>query len=140
MIGKKAKATKVVTSVGNTNEVDGFLARPEHPLKPEIEAVRAIILGADERINEGIKWNAPSFYIEEHFATFRLRPMETIQVVFHTGAKVEDEIREVEIDDPSGLLKWAARDRCVATFSDMQDIESGKAAFAAIVKQWIAQL
>ncbi len=30
-----------------------------HPLQPAIEALRAIILAADDRIQEGVKWNAP---------------------------------------------------------------------------------
>ena len=105
-----------------THAVDAFLARLDHPLKPEIEAVRAIILGADPRITESIKWNAPSFALTEHFATFKLRPVETVQVVFHTGATVRPDSTGIAIDDPAGLLRWAAPDRCMATFSDMQDI------------------
>lgn len=140
MVDRKTKATKGAENVNSTNEVNAFMAGLEHPLKPEIEAVRALILGADKRINESIKWNAPSFYINEHFATLKLRPMETIQVVFHTGAKVKANATAVEISDPSGLLKWAAKDRCVATLSDMNDIESKKTALIAIVKQWIEQM
>lgn len=140
MVDRNTKATKAAGSVNSPNEVHEFMAGLEHPLKAEIEAVRALILGADQRIQESIKWNAPSFYIEEHFATFKLRPMETIQVVFHTGAKVKAKITAMEISDPSGLLKWAEKDRCVATFSDMNDIESKQTALITIVKQWIAQM
>lgn len=121
-------------------KVDAFMAKLQHPLKAEIEAVRALILGADERIQESVKWNAPSFYIHEHFATFKLRPRETIQVVFHTGAQVKDRITAMNISDPAGLLKWAAKDRCMITFSDMGDIESKKTDLVAIVKQWIEQV
>ncbi len=88
-----------------SHTVDAFLARLDHPLKPEIEAVRAIILGADPRITESIKWNAPSFALTEHFATFELRPVETVQVVFHTGAKVRPGRSGIAIDDPAGLLR-----------------------------------
>ncbi len=136
MVNKKTKATKA-TSVSNINEVNEFMARLEHPLKAEIEAVRALILASDKREGESTKWNAPSFFIEEHFATFKLRPTQTIQVVFHTGAKVKSNITDIKINDTSGLLKWVAKDRCVATFSNMKDIESQKTAFTAIVKQWI---
>lgn len=45
------------------NAVDEFMAGLEQPLKAEIETVRAIILDADKRITERIKWNAPSFYL-----------------------------------------------------------------------------
>jgi hypothetical protein len=139
MVAKKSKAPKPA-SENKTGEVNEFLAGLEHPLKAEIEALRALILGADQRITESIKWNAPSFSIQEHFATFNLRPGKPVQVVFHTGAKTRADRKDVEIDDPAGLLKWAAQDRCVATFSGMEDVETNQAAFVAIVQQWIQQM
>jgi len=138
-VGKKRKPMNVGRK-DKLHAVDDFMARLEHPLKAEIEAVRAIILGADPRIQESIKWNAPSFSITEHFATFKFRPLETVQVVFHTGAKVRPAGTAIEIDDPAGLLKWAAPDRCVATFSGMQDIKSRETELVAIVQQWIEQM
>jgi uncharacterized protein (DUF1697 family) len=132
---KSASSTRTSAS-----DVEGFMSSLDHPRKAEIEALRKIILGVDRRIEESIKWNAPSFAIGEHFATFKLRPAETIQVVFHTGAKVKPGGGAIEIDDPRGLLKWAAKDRCVATLTDLADIRAKKAAFQTIVKQWIAQL
>ncbi len=116
------------------------MERLQHPLKAEILAVREIILGADARIHESIKWNAPSFSILEHFATFNLRPKDVVQVVFHTGAKVKSDATRMEVRDPAGLLKWVAKDRCIAIFTDRVDIDTRKAAFKAIVKQWVKQL
>lgn len=134
-IGNKPMATERITDTVNT-----FMTALEHPLKAEIETVRAIILDTDLRITERIKWNAPSFYFKDDFATFKLRPMQTVQIVLHTGAKVKENPKEIQINDPSGLLKWAAKDRCVVTFLDMQDIASKKTAFVAILKQWIEQM
>jgi Domain of unknown function (DU1801) len=86
--------------------VDEFLKKLEHPLKPEIEAVRRIILAADKRIGEGIKWNAPSFHTGEYFATFNLRSTDSVELILHFGAKVRDiPARGLTIDDPAGLLK-----------------------------------
>ncbi len=133
------KRSKNPVPAGKAGSVSDFLANLEHPRKAEIEALRALILGADDRVREEVKWNAPSFYITEHFATFKLRPMETVQVVLHTGAKVRPDAKTIEIDDPAGLLKWAAPDRCVATFSDMNDVESRQTVFASIISQWIEQ-
>lgn len=139
MVGKKTNPTNRVRAAA-TNDVDAFMAQLEHPRKVEIATVRALILNADTRIHESIKWNAPSFAIVEHFATFKLRPTETLQVVFHTGAKVKTNSTAITIDDPAALLTWAAKDRCVATLSDLNDMMSKQAAFVAIVQQWIAQL
>jgi hypothetical protein len=139
MVARKTGSSKVAREKG-PSEVDEFLARLEHPLKAEIEAVRAIILGADARIHESIKWNAPSFSIIEHFATFNLRSKDAVQVVFHMGAKVQARAPDTAISDPSGLLRWVAKDRCIAVLTDMKQIESKKGAFRSIVKQWIRQM
>ena len=125
-----------------TATVDDFMARLEHPLKAEIEILRAAVLRADDRIKESIKWNAPSFYVSEHFATFKLRPPGTVQLVFHRGAKVRADdvsanIASADLEDPAGILIWAANDRCVATFSDLKDVEAKKVALTAIVRAWI---
>jgi len=140
MVKKKSPAGKPAPTTIKSSEVDEFMAKLRHPLKAEIEAVRAIVLGADKRINERVKWNAPSFFIEEHFATLKLHPPQNVQVVFHTGAKVKSDSREMHIDDPDELLKWVAKDRCVATFSDMRQIEARAPALKSIVKQWVAQM
>lgn len=120
----------------DTEKVNAYMAKLEHPLKAEIEVLRRVILGSDERITERVKWNAPSFYFEDDFATFKLRPLNAVQIVFHRGAKVKDSLN-VDIDDPSGLLTWVIKDRCVATFSDGSTSEVEKGALAAIVKQWL---
>lgn len=112
--------------------VESLLASLEHPLKPEILAVRRIILGADPAIGEGIKWNAPSFRTTEWFATFHLRG--GVQVILHRGAKVRGG-PGVDLDAP--LLKWLGKDRASVSFQDMEDVESKSDAFADLVRRWI---
>ncbi len=131
------RGSKSAAGRSSSNAVVDFLEKLDHPHKAVIEALRSIILRVDSRIREEVKWNAPSFYITEHFATFKLRPLNTVQLVLHTGAKVKDNAGAVEIDDPAGLLTRPATDRCLATFSGMEDVESRGAAFEQIVKQWI---
>jgi len=127
--------------VKNKTDVSEFLAGLDHPLKAEIETVRAIILGSDPGITELVKWNAPSFFFKDDFATFNLRPMDAVQVIFHKGAKVRDnETTVADIADPSGLLRWLAKDRGVVTFTGMDDIRSKEAALADLVRQWIGHM
>ena len=54
-----SKTTKADTAP-KTGSVEDFLAALEHPFKPEILALRTIVLDADAGIAEGIKWNAPA--------------------------------------------------------------------------------
>jgi hypothetical protein len=120
--------------------VQAFLDELEHPHKASIEALRRLVLGLDTRIREDIKWNAPSFLIEDHFATFKLHPFRTIQIVLHTGAKVKPGQAPFAVDDPCGLLKWAAPDRCVLTLRTAEEADANQDAIATIVRQWIGQL
>lgn len=115
-----------------------FLRDLTHPHKASIEAIRAIILGADKRIQESVKWNSLSYAIDEHFATFHLRAKSGVQVVFHRGAKVKDNSAgQLPIDDPAGLLTWLANDRATATFADVADVAAKAKGLKKIVKQWI---
>ncbi|HYW07720.1 MAG TPA: DUF1801 domain-containing protein [Longimicrobium sp.] len=116
--------------------VDAFLAALDHPRKAEIEALRGIILGADARIEEGIKWNAPSFRTTEWFATFHLRAKDSVRIILHLGAKVRAGA-EVVIADPESMLKWLAKDRASADFRDMAGVEARGGAFAKIIQQWM---
>ena len=113
----------------------------QHPLKAEIQLIRSAILGVDPSIDEGIKWNAPSFRTTEYFATTNLREKAGIGVILHLGAKVRDTAPGgVAVRDPEQLLKWLAKDRAMIVFKDMQDFAAKKAAFEGIVRSWLAHL
>lgn len=125
-------------AVSASDEVDAFLAGLDHPHKPEIVALRRIILGADARIGEGIKWNAPSYRTTDWFATTHLRARDGVHIILHFGAKKRAGFAPRDaIDDPDSLLEWLAEDRAVARFRDMADVEARQSAFAAVVRQWI---
>ncbi len=60
---EKATIKKTVsTNASDEEKVNEYMSKLDHPLKAEIEAVRKIIKGADKKIAERIKWNAPSYY------------------------------------------------------------------------------
>lgn len=117
-----------------------LLSALDHPHKAGIERLRTSILSLDSRITEEVKWNAPSFRLHDHFATFRLHPPKGIQLVLHTGAKSKSNTRAFAIDDPDSLLKWQASDRCVLTLVSTEDLAAREAAVLASVRQWITQL
>lgn len=125
----------------NTNAaVDAYFSTLEHPYKPGVQALRKKILGCDERIREQVKWNAPSFYIEDDFATFRLHPNSIFQLILHTGARKQSEPRQFNINDPQGWLKWAASNRCILTFDSNEHAEEKSSEVLRMVKEWVAQL
>ena len=119
-------------------EVDAYMSALEHPMAAQVERLRSAILGVDARVNESIKWNAPSFYIDDHFATFNLHYPDRIQIVLHAGARVNPDAKQFEVSDPDGLLKWAAADRASVTFGSESEVDERLAALLDVLKQWIA--
>lgn len=128
---KQTRSTKARTGTG----VHGATA---HPRQPVIEALRAIILAADDRIKEGVKWNAPSFYTTEHFVTFHLRAQDRVQLILHLGSKTQADatVRDA-VGDSTVPLEWRAPDRAIATFSSVADVQRHQAAFTRLVRRWI---
>lgn len=121
-----------------SQRVEDFIAALDHPYKPEIVELRQIILGADPRIGEEIKWNAPSFYTTQHFATFQLRAKTGVQIILHLGTKVrETATTGIPIPDPQSLLTWLAKDRASVTLQNMDEIHAKRADFTALIQAWI---
>ncbi|WP_233585834.1 DUF1801 domain-containing protein [Corallococcus sp. CA054B] len=118
-------------------EVDQFMAQLEHPLKAEIQAVRAAILASDDSITERIKWKAPSFvHSGDDRVTFRLAPKGIFQVILHRGAKVKD-TKGFAFEDDSGLVEWLAPDRGVVTLPDAKTVKAKKGPLVKLVGRWM---
>ncbi|MEP7155437.1 MAG: DUF1801 domain-containing protein [Betaproteobacteria bacterium] len=146
-VEKPAKSARTAKPAGEIDEraagsaeVDAFVQKLEHPMKPELEALRAIFLGASSRIVEGIKWNSPSFRVREYFGTVNLRG-NALQVILHQGAKATAaSTTGLDIDDPAGLLEWLGKERASVKFTDLAGIKKNKKAFQAILHQWVDRL
>ena len=133
--------SKHTSAPDTSSAVDAFISAQHEPTKTETETLRTAILGSDKNITEGIKWNAPSYKTHEYFATTNLRTKAGVGLVLHFGAKARAvEASSENILDPSGLLKWVAKDRATLEFKDAKDIEAKRAALQAIVRQWIKYL
>ncbi len=135
-VAKTAAPTRAAGSASNAS-VEAFLAALEHPMKRELEAVRKVILGVSPAVREEIKWNAPSFYTTEHFATFNLRAQDRVRLILHTGAKVKAGATRPAVADPEGLLEWLGKDRAMVTLGDSRDVKAKSRALAAILAEWI---
>ena len=123
--------------MSNKNVTD-FISELEHPLKMEFLKLRKIILESVPELCEHIKWNAPSYQINDtDFLTFKLVPPKNIQLVFHRGAKVLELPKDKLIKDTFGLLKWVTNDRAVATFNSMEDVEHLKNELIETINKWI---
>jgi len=115
--------------IRKAGQVDDYMEKLEHPFKQEIEGLRSIILNANPKLQERVKWNSPSFYYIKDLAAFNLRAKGYVQIIFifYDGNMIED---------PS-LLMGSWKDRREARFYSMDDIKMKQAALIHFVNDWI---
>ena len=133
-------ATKKTEDSSSNDDVDIFMEKLEHPHKNAINRLRNLIKGLNVKICEEIKWNAPSYKLEDHFATFKLHPPKNIQIVLHRGAKQKPLDKPFVLDDRHKILKWAAADRCVITLNSSEQVADLELEVCELISQWIKQL
>jgi uncharacterized protein YdeI (YjbR/CyaY-like superfamily) len=109
-------------------QVDDFLAKLDHPLKAEIQAVREIILSTDGRMAETVKWGGPTFMFKGNVATINVKSKKFVNLFFQTGSL---------IGDRHGILEGDAAQVRTAHFTDMADVRRKEAALRAVVRDWI---
>ena len=79
-------------STSNANpQVDEWFQALNHPLKNTMLLARKIILEADERISESIKWSAPTFEFKGNIASFQPKEKQFVSLMFHRGSEIPGE-------------------------------------------------
>ena len=139
-MAKTTTSRKKAPAPSGTEQVKEFIQTSKHPLKKALEEIREIILGADKRITEHIKWNAPSFCFNgDDRITFNLSKNDRILLIFHRGAKVKDgKSKEPLFEDTTGMLEWLAHDRAVVKIQTIEEVAGKKAVLTKIVKRWLS--
>ena len=115
--------------MGRNTKVDEYMNKLDNPHKDLWEQIRSIILQVDERMDEDIKWGAPTFIYNGNLATFNPRAKKFVNLTFHTGA---------EIDDPQKVLEGDAKEARVFRVATPDELMEKQAGLELVVKNWIA--
>lgn len=114
--------------MGSRNEdVDAWLKRYDNALKPLVERTRDIVLGADDRIGEVIKWSTPTFVYKGNLASFQPRAKQFVSILFHEGASIPGE---------HPLLEGGGEHARYARIADEGELEARRPELEAIVRAW----
>ena len=129
----------MIKQSNKNSEVTEFLNELDHPFRKEIEELRDSILLSNKDLTENVKWNAPNYCFEnEDRITMRIQPMTTkVQLIFHRGAKKQEQPKDKLIANKSKMLVWKENDRAIITFKNSQEIENGKAELEKIINEWL---
>jgi hypothetical protein len=109
--------------------VDAWFEVYDNPMKPAVQRVREIILAADPRITESIKWKAPTFEYKGNIASFYPKARSHVSLMFHQGAMIPG-------DHP--LLEGEGSTSRVAKLAGLEQVEARRAELEAIVRAWCA--
>ena len=109
-------------------DVDAWFSSYDNPQKDLVQAVRDVVLAADERVGEVIKWQAPTFTYAGNIASFYPRARQHVSLMFHQGAS---------LTDPEGILEGEGETSRVAKFADADDLVAKTAAVQGLVRAWI---
>lgn len=119
-----------------TTFLDGF----SHPLRKEIEQLRRLIMSSNNNLAENVKWNGPNYSsIKGDRITMKIYPPKQIQLIFHLGAKVQEQPDRRRISGDNGFLDWKTNDRAVVSFKSIEDINSREAVLIEIINAWLKE-
>jgi hypothetical protein len=107
-------------------DVDRWFDEREHPLDTAMREAREIILGADGRVSESIKWKTPTFAFEGNIASFN-PSKNAVSILFHRGGEIPGTHPRLEGD---GKLVRTMR------FVDLDDVRAGRADLEAVIRSW----
>jgi uncharacterized protein YdhG (YjbR/CyaY superfamily) len=106
-------------------DVDAWFERYDNPMKPVVERIRAIVLAADPRVDECIKWQAPTFTYRGNLASLFPKSKQHASLMFHTGARIPGDHPRLEGGgDTSRVMK----------IGSMAEANTAKADIARIVR------
>ena len=114
--------------------VADFLAAQTPEVRAEVTSLRALVMYAEPRLVEIVKWNSPTFTRDgEDCLTINVGPQGAVRLILHRGtAHAEDRAATATFTgDPSGLLTWHSDIR--ASLSATVD----PAAAREIVRAWL---
>ncbi len=110
-------------------KVDEWMANADNPFKDLWETIRSAVLSTDPKMEEDIKWGAPTFMYKGNLATFNPRAKKFVNLTFHTGATIAD---------PESILEGDAAEARVFRVESEGEFNTKKSGLESVVRNWIA--
>ena len=138
------KENNLYLGISETEKVDAYMQKLEHPLYDVIVYLRNEILKIDKKMAEGIFWNVPTFYYSGEMQTFEPKTykrylvgfnffqQDCIRLIFLQGASVNDD---------TGFLQGEYKDgRRLAMLYSMEDAKQKLPQLKKVIKQLLKNM
>ena len=115
--------------MNKSQEVETWFENYAHPHKDAMLRVRDIILTADDRLTETIKWSSPTFMFEGNLASFNPRTKSHVSLIFHAGASIPGE--HPRLEGGGDTVRYMR-------FDSLNEVEALQGDLVSIVQAWCA--
>lgn len=107
--------------------VSAWFARYDNPMKDVVLRVRDVVLAADPRIDECIKWQAPTFTYRGNLASFFPKSKAQASLMFHEGARIPGTHPKLEGSAELGRMM---------RFATLGQVDAAKGDLERLVRAW----
>ena len=108
-------------------EVDAWFQGRPHPQLERMQAAREVILGADPRIGESVKWQTPTFGYKGNLVSINPQARAYLSLLFHRGATISGH---------HPILEGGGDVARYARFDSAADLEARRHELEAVVRAW----
>lgn len=131
---------RIILSMKKYSTVADYLADLEEDKLRQVELLRSTIFRIEPTFEERIKWNAPSYALnDDDRITFGMNKAGITTLVLHMGAtRKEDKKAQPILTDDHGLVEWKSDIRGLMTFESSQEITEHQSDIADVLKRWLA--
>jgi hypothetical protein len=113
--------------MGASPEVEAWFKDLDHPLRDAMLQVRKIILAADRRLDETIKWKSPTFVFEGNMASIDPRSKKHVNLMFHQGASRPG--KHPRLEGGGATVRYLR-------FADLADVKAKRRDLETAVRAW----
>jgi hypothetical protein len=113
--------------VAGSADVERWFTTKKPPAEQAMRRVREVILRADPRLTEYLKYGSVHFGFEGDFVTFVQADKKNVNLMFHRGARIPGKFAHLEGTHPSARFM---------RFADIPEVERRAAELSAIAVAW----
>ena len=117
--------------VKKNSEVERWFKEVKPPAEKALRRVRKIILGADPRMTEYVKYRTVQFAYEGDFANFVHYNKPEVNVMFNRGARIPGKFPHLEGTHPSARFM---------RFKDEAEVEKRADELTKLTRAWCAMM
>ena len=111
----------------NPDVDEWFDGQQDNPIIESLALAREVIMSADDRVEESIKWKTPTFAYQGNIVSFTLGAKNFVSLMFHKGATIPGDHPRLEGD---------SKEVRTMRFDDYDDLSKNRGDLEEVIRAW----